>query len=108
MMIQAGELTERLELQALRETNTHGEATQTYYTVDTVWGRVIAERGQEAFEAARTTAKAQIRVQIRYRDDVDTTWRVRWFGQAYGISYVDRSARADGALWLTAQVVGAV
>lgn len=106
--MKAGDLTERVILLAPQEQNDFGAVAITYNTAATVWGYVIPERGQEAFLAGRTQAGAQIRVQIRYRDDVDVTWRLKWGGQEYNILYVDRSARKDGGLWITAQVKGAV
>ena len=106
--MQTGKLDQRIVLQSLSETNQYGQLTQSWSTVATVWGHVLTVRGQEALEAARLNAKEIIRVQVRYRTDVLTTWRLQWAGQNYSIHAIDRSARRDGYLWLTAQATGAL
>jgi SPP1 family predicted phage head-tail adaptor len=107
-VMQAGDLTERVALQQPTETNSHGSLTTSYATVRTVWARVISERGQEALQSARTNARENIRVGMRYEDDVVTTWRMQWQGNNYNIVAVDRSMRQKGELWVTAQAVGAL
>ena len=71
------------------------------------WAHVIAQTGSESFEAARTNASAFIKLQLHYREDVKTTWRVLWEGEEYNITYLDRSERRKGYLWITAEVIGA-
>lgn len=72
------------------------------------WAYVTSPRGTEAFESARTNATETIRVCCAYRDDVKTSWRLKWLGQYYEITHVDRSAgRNAGELWMTARLLGA-
>jgi SPP1 family predicted phage head-tail adaptor len=104
--LQNGELDQRIVLQSLTETNIGGESTQSFATVATVWGRVISERGNESFASARVNAVETIRVRIHYREDVTDKWRIQWNSQNYGITYIDRSQRRKGALWLTCGAVG--
>lgn len=101
-------MTERVLVQQPTETNSYGSLTVSYATVRTVWAKVISERGQEALQAARINAKENIRVGMRYEDDVLVTWRIQWQGNSYNIIAVDRSMRQKGELWLTAQAVGAL
>ena len=103
----AGKLDQQIGLKSLTETVSGGAITPSYTLAATVFGYVITQRGDEAFESARVNAKETIRVQIRYRADVTVKWRVSWQGQDYNIKAIDRSARRDGYLWITAQVVGA-
>lgn len=103
-----GELDQRIKLQSLVEINDEGSLTQTWKTLEIVYGKVKSERGSEAFEAARTNARETIRVLIRYREDITTKWRLEWMGQFYSVTAVDRSAHRRGELWLTAQLVGAL
>lgn len=102
-----GKLDQRIELQRMTESNVSGELVRVYTPVETVWGHVLSQRGGESFEAARVNARETIRIQLRYRADVDQTWRLSWAGQLYNVVYVDRTQRRDGELWLTAEVVGA-
>ena len=106
--IQSGELDQRIILQSPTQTNQHGAVTKAWVTVASVWAKVISQRGDEAFQAARDNASETLRILVRYRDDVQTSWRLQWYGQDYNISSVDRSQRRDGKLWLTAKVVGAL
>lgn len=106
--MQIGKMDQRVILQSATEAgNSSGEVVKTYTTAATVWAHVISQKGNEAFESARTNAKRTIRVLIRYRGDVDLKWRAVWNGENYNIVDVDRSMRRDGQLWFTAEVVGA-
>lgn len=106
--MKTGQLDQQIILQSLTETqNEYGEKTLAYATEATVWGRVVSEKGNEAFESARVNARAGVRVAIRYRTDVTPKWRFQWQGQTYNIVYVDRSLRRDGELWLTGELNGA-
>jgi SPP1 family predicted phage head-tail adaptor len=103
-----GKLDQRITFQSPSEVNQNGEVQLTYATVDTVYGKVITQRGSEAFESARVNARAVIRVLVRYRSDVNTTWKMLWESQTYDIAAVDRSNRRQGELWITGQLVGAL
>jgi len=63
---------------------------------------VLTAKGSEAIQSSRLQNEQTIRVKIRYRDDVKTSWRVKWQDQYYYIQHIDRSARRDGYLWFTA------
>lgn len=101
-----GKLDQQIILQSLSETNTTGELVRSWATVATVWAHVISQHGQEALEAARINAHAVVRVQIRYRTDVDVKWRLQWGGQNYSVKAIDRTSRRDGYLWITAECTG--
>ena len=62
-----------------------GNATDAWVTVGTVWARVQPLRGREFFAAGQMQAAAELRMVIRWRADVLTTWRVLWNGQAHEI-----------------------
>jgi SPP1 family predicted phage head-tail adaptor len=106
--MQTGKLDQKIGLIAVTETNVGGEATATQAAAVDVWGYVISQKGSEAFESARTNARDNIRVCVRYRDDVTDKWRVSWNGYTYNITNVDRANRRDGELWLMCQLVGAL
>ncbi len=106
-VLQIGNLDQRVLLQSKTIENVRGEVVNTYSDIATVWGSVITQRGNEAFEASRTNAIDIIRVKIRYRSDLKTDWRVSWQGQFYNVESVDRSQRREGAMWFTARLLGA-
>lgn len=105
--MQSGKLDQQVTLQEPTETNVDGDLTLTYGAAISVWAHVISQRGNEAFEAARTNARNTIRVAIRYRSDVTSKWRVNWNSQAYNITNLDASEKRNGMLWLTAELSGA-
>lgn len=102
-----GKLDQRIKLQSLNETSDEGSLSQAWVTMDTVAALVKSEHGNEVFESARVNARETIRIMIRDRTDITTKWRIEWLQQYYEIIAVDRSERRSGALWLTAQLVGA-
>ncbi len=104
--MQTGELDQRITFESLVETNQQGSVVEQWSNdspPDTVWGKVISERGGEAFEAARVNARATIRVCVRFRDDIDETWRLKWRDVVYQVKTVDPSERRAGYLWMTAE-----
>lgn len=103
----AGQMDQRITLQSLTEINEFGALSQSWSDVASVAARVVSQKGGEAFEAARVNARETIRVMIRYRGDVKTSWRAVWQTQSYNIIHIDRSQRRDGVLWFTAEAVGA-
>ncbi len=111
--MQAGKRDQPVYFQYPVETNRGGQLVTAWTgasgnSPDTPdWAFVLAQKGTEAFEAARTNAREAIRLCVGYRSDVLTTWRVLWNGQTYSILHVDRTLARRGELWITAEVVGA-
>ena len=111
--MKTGELDQLVYFEYPSNSNNEGESITTWLdasgnsprTPD--YAMIISQRGNEAFEAARTRSQEQIRGKVRYRSDVKTTWRVEWEGQTYNINAVDRSKRRDGELWFTAELIEA-
>lgn len=104
----AGSLTERVELlpPGAVTVASDGSAAEGAVTAVAVWARVVTSKGAEAFQAVYTRAERTIRVQMRWRADVTTAWRLRWQGQIYDVWDVDASLRRRGELWVTATVRG--
>lgn len=67
------------------------------------YAKVITQKGSEAFKSGHINASAVIRIGLNYREDVQTNWRIEWEGQFYNITAIDRSARRQGDLWITAE-----
>jgi len=79
----AGELRQRLELQApINSTNDMLEVIQTFATQATVWGAVEPLSGNLLFTAQQADSEVQGRVRIRYRSDIQPTWRIK-YGNRY-------------------------
>lgn len=98
-----GRLDQRVTLVRIVETRDEaGGPASSETDVATVWARVISQKGDEALKAAQQTASRTIRVGLRWREDVETSWLLRWNGDDYDIVDVDRSLRRASELWLTA------
>lgn len=94
-MIAAGSLNQRVTLQQKNVTrNAIGEEVVTWPDVATVWAEAWPLRGREFFLAQQTQYAADVRFRLRYRADVQATWRVVWNGEPYDIvSLIDVGAR---------------
>lgn len=104
--MQIGKLDKIVTLQEKTEVNTSGSIANVWNNVEDIWCDIKTEKGSEAFQSGRLNARALLRIQMRFRPDIDTTHRLVWEGQIYNIIAVDRSHRRQGELWLTAQGVG--
>jgi SPP1 family predicted phage head-tail adaptor len=54
-----------------------GQVKFDYVEVATVWARIMPITGREYFSAKQVQSEGQLKIAIRWRDDVDETWRVR-------------------------------
>ncbi len=92
----AGEMDQRIELQ--KETRTpdgQGGFTSEWTTQDTVWAHVRPQRGSEREHGDRIQAEAGYFVVIRYRSDINETWRIVWNGRNMNIRFLqDEGPRA--------------
>lgn len=79
-----------------------GGIVDTATLVATVWAQVVPQKGEESFKAAQVKASRTIKIRLRHRADVETTWQAEWNGDRYDIVDVDRAAARDGVLWLMA------
>lgn len=108
--MQTGDLKHEITFQRPVESRDRGAVVITYATdspPDTVFAKVLSERGSEAFESARVNARETVRACVRYRDDVVTKWRFLWRGRAYYVKRVDDSQKEEGWLWVTAECTNA-
>lgn len=84
-----GELDQRVTLQSRSVVkDAYGQDTITWTTVAIVWAQVQALRGREFFAAAQVQQEQTVKVRIRYRSDVLTTWRLVWKGVHHDITGV--------------------
>lgn len=94
---------QKIALESKVVVNDHGETTSTWTPQGFEWAEILTARGSEAIASAKENAREIIRLRIRHRVDVDTTWRVKWNDQFYYVQAVDRSMSRMGELWITAQ-----
>ena len=82
----AGRLRHRVQLQQATEArDAHGQAVKTWTNQATVWAGVEPLRGQEGIVARQVAARANVRIVIRSRIDIDTDWRVVFGTRTYEI-----------------------
>jgi SPP1 family predicted phage head-tail adaptor len=81
MTFRPGELDQRIELQKeIRTPDNQGGFTKVWETQTEVWAHVRPLRGTERQNGDRTQAEGGYLVVIRYRSDVNETWRINWLG----------------------------
>lgn len=81
--MKAGKLKQRIELQVpVISVNDMLEPFQSYITQATVWGAVEPLSGNLLFNAQQANSEVQGRVRIRYRSDIQPTWRIK-YGDRY-------------------------
>ena len=75
--MRSGRLRHRLALQQATETRGDaGGVVKTFATQATVWGAIEPLSSKEYLAIQQTQAEATVRVVIRYRSDIDDTWRI--------------------------------
>ncbi|QNN24338.1 phage head closure protein [Planctomycetales bacterium ZRK34] len=85
----AGILKHRVELwQPVTSTNTYGEDEITHKRIDTVYAQVQPLSGRERFYAQQVSAEITHRVTMRYRSDVDSSWRLVFKNRTLNIDSV--------------------
>jgi len=104
MTLAAGSLCHRVELQNQVSTRDEdGILTTTWQTVDTVWASVEPLSAREFIQSGQGQAAVTARVTIRYRPDVDASWRALHRGKVYNIAGV-LADRDSGLEYLTLPV----
>jgi len=111
--MESGKKDQPIYFESPTRTNVGGSLTTTWADAggnsppEPDWAFIISQRGDEAFQSARTESEEIIRLCINYRADVLTTWRLKWLDQYYEIMRTDRSKARAGELWITARLLGA-
>ena len=85
-MINAGDLTERITLQAETTThNTYNEPIIVYADVVTIWAQVIMSGGREFYAAQKLNAETAAVFKIRYRTGTNPRMRIKWGNRYFAI-----------------------
>lgn len=94
--MKAGELDRRITLyQPTTVRTATGATTTTYAEAATVWARVRASTASEQIRNGLTSAAAPHAIRIRYRTDVDETWRIGFEGRTLEIGSVIEFGRRE-------------
>ncbi len=87
-----GELDQRVQLQKqVRVPDAGGGNAHEWETQATVWAHVRPQSGSEREHSDRLNAEGGHRVAIRYRSDVNESWRIVWNGRAMNIRFAQDS-----------------
>lgn len=105
--MRAGDLRHEVYLQAPSKSfDSEGAEVITWTTIATVWAAVVPLTGREYYEAKALNAELTHKVTIRYRRNVQTTWRVLYGSRALGIvSVADVEERHEQLELLCKEVV---
>lgn len=84
--MQAGKLSERIELQQFGETrDPTGGVTRDWSTTLWRWAEINTKPGREQFEEGKVEPTSPIKITIRYYDGIDATWRVKYGTRIFNI-----------------------
>lgn len=87
--MRAGRLKHRVTLQSIvLDKDARGAVTKTPTTVATVWAGVEPLSGRAWFDAQRENSSVSVRIVMRYRADIDETWRIVHKGVTYEIGSI--------------------
>ena len=64
----------------------YGDPVKTWALADAAWAGIEPLKGREFFEAQQVNAELTVRVVLRYRTDVASTWRVEHEGHTYEVT----------------------
>ena len=82
----AGKYRHRVYLQAPAKTyDGEGQEVITWTTVGTVWAEIVPLTGKEYFAAKAVNSELTHEAHIRYRRNVQTTWRILYGQRALEI-----------------------
>lgn len=85
--VASGDLRDRVQLQrkTIAQNATTGEMQTTWSTVATVWADMHYQSVREFIAAGAEQSEVRGHAMIRYRSDVDASWRVYYRGRYYAV-----------------------
>ncbi|ROO26692.1 phage head closure protein [Salinisphaera orenii] len=101
--MRAGELTERITVEAktiIRDGG--GGYYEEWAPFATLRAKIIHQKGEESFVAARTQAKVTVKFKTRFQPGITPSHRIQWRDKTFDIYDVDDTRRRDDELWITA------
>ncbi len=89
MSIAAGKLRHRVTLQAYVEMRSpFGEVIQEWQDQGQAWADIAPQSGREYMASQSLQSEVTTRITIRYRPDIDATWRIVHRNKTYQIHAV--------------------
>ena len=92
----AGDLNRRVVIEQSSQIDDGLSATLHWSALATVWANVVELAGRESLQASQTYAEAITRFQIRYRDDVKRTYRLKYQDRIYDIISISELGVKEG------------
>jgi len=93
-LINAGDLTERITLQAETFTrDTYNQKIAAYTDIVTVWAQVIMSGGREFYAAQKLYAETSAVFKIRYRTETNPRMRIKWGNRYFAILGIASESR---------------
>lgn len=95
--MRAGKLDRRVTFQTKTETKeSDGGVSVTWADTFTTWANVLELKGKEKYEASQLVDKADIKLKIRYRTNVNVKMRFVYSDNFYDIYSISELGRQDG------------
>ena len=88
-------------LQRIPSRNEYGEVIYSDTVIANVWANITPIGGRETFMASQIVPESKFKILIRYRSDIDATWKVLHNSIEYDIAYLAEIGRKEGLeLWV--------
>lgn len=95
-MVMAGQLDRDVTFQSVVESsNDYNEEVPTYSDAFTTFAKVTELQGKEDYEGHQKQNRADIRLKIRFREDVTLQHRFVYKDQTYDITSIQELGRRD-------------
>ena len=100
-MVMAGKLDREVAFQNVVEaSNVMNEKVPTYTEAFKTFANVMELEGKEGYEGQQKQNRSDIRLKIRYREDVTIEWRFVYKDQTYDITSIQEVGKRDALLIL--------
>ena len=95
--MRAGDLDTRVQLlKRALATDDVGQSVESWSVYAVTWAQAIGVTGRERLSSAHEITEYDMRFRIRYREGIDTTWRVGYEGKEFDIYAVNEIGRDEG------------
>lgn len=100
-MVMAGKLDREVEFQnAVEASNEMNEKVPTFTEAFKTFAKVMELPGKEGYEGDQKQDRADIRLKIRYREDITIESRFIYKGRTYDITSIQEVGKRDALLIL--------
>jgi SPP1 family predicted phage head-tail adaptor len=103
--MRAGNLSRRITIQTLTETNTYGDVVKSWTDERTVWCEIVTTGGGEFYAAQKLNAETTVLFKTRYFRGLTTKHRIKYCGRVYEILSVNDVGERRRELHISAKEV---